>query len=97
MYRRPIDSIRLISDQHKLGYFSVNSFIYHAYKFVHHKTNHSYPRATRCGGDIVMLLWFRPSVAPSVRPCVDLVNTTETTSLHVSLSNLADKLTMMRG
>ena len=29
-----------------------------------------YPRATRCGGDIVTLLWFRPSVRPSVRrPC----------------------------
>ena len=31
---------------------------------------HFYPRATRCGGDIVTLLWFRPSVSPSVRgPC----------------------------
>ena len=29
-----------------------------------------YPRATRCGGDIVTLLWFRPSVSPSVRQCV---------------------------
>ena len=29
-----------------------------------------YPRATRCGGNIVTLLWFRPSVVPSVRgPC----------------------------
>ena len=34
-----------------------------------------YPRATRCGGDIVTLLWFRPSVLPSVRQCEDLVNT----------------------
>ena len=25
-----------------------------------------YPRATRCGGDIVTLLWFRPSVCPCV-------------------------------
>ena len=30
----------------------------------------SYPRATRCGGDIVTLLWFRPSVCPCVRVCV---------------------------
>ena len=29
-----------------------------------------YPRATRCAGDIVTLLWFRPSVSPSVRQCV---------------------------
>ena len=61
----------------------------------------SYPRATRCGGDIVTLLWFRACVCAcvrlSVRPSVDLVNTIETTPLHVSLSNLADMLTMMRG
>ena len=25
-----------------------------------------YPRATRCGGDIVTLLWFRPSVCACV-------------------------------
>ena len=60
-----------------------------------------YPRATRCGGDIVTVLWFRPCVRawfrPSVRPCVDLVNTIETKPLHISLSNLADMLTMMRG
>ena len=37
------------------------------------------------------------AVVPSVRPCVDLVNTIETTPLHVSLSNLADMLTMTRG
>ena len=29
-----------------------------------------YPRATRCGGDIVTLLWFCPSVRPSVCACV---------------------------
>ena len=29
-----------------------------------------YPRATRCGGDNVTLLWFRPSVCPSVCACV---------------------------
>ena len=29
-----------------------------------------YPRATRCGGDIVTLLWFRPSVRPSMVPSV---------------------------
>ena len=61
----------------------------------------NYPRATRCGGDIVTLLWFRPCVRawfrPSVRPCKDLVNTIETKPLHISLSNLADMLTMMRG
>ena len=29
-----------------------------------------YPRATCCGGDIVMLLWFRVSVRASMRgPC----------------------------
>ena len=56
-----------------------------------------YPRATRCGGDIVTLLWFRPSVRPWFRPCVDLVNTIETTPMHISLSNLADMLTMTRG
>ena len=27
-----------------------------------------YPRAMRCGGDIVTLLWFRPCVRPSFRP-----------------------------
>ena len=36
-------------------------------------------------------------VLGSVRPCVDLVNTIETTPLRVSLSNLSDMLTMMRG
>ena len=51
---------------------------------------------TRCGGDIVTLLWFRVCVCLSVRPFVDLVNTIKTTPLHVSLSNLADMLTMMR-
>ena len=39
----------------------------------------------------------RPSVCGSVRPCEDLVNTIETKPLHISLSNLADMLTMMRG
>ena len=29
-----------------------------------------YPRAMRCGGDIVTLLWFRPSLRGSVRPSV---------------------------
>ena len=57
----------------------------------------NYPRATRCSGDIVTLLWFRPSVCGSVRPCKDLVNTIETKPLHISLSNLADMSTMMRG
>ena len=56
-----------------------------------------YPRATRCGGDIVTLLWFRASVCAWFRPSVDLVNTIETKPLHISLSNLADMLTMMRG
>ena len=56
-----------------------------------------YPRATRCGGDIVTLLWFRACVCASVRPCVDLVNTIVTKPLHISLSNLADMLTGMRG
>ena len=39
----------------------------------------------------------RPCVRGSVRPWVDLVNTIETKPLHISLSNLADMLTMMRG
>ena len=56
-----------------------------------------YPRATRIPGDIVTLLWFRPSVVSSVLPFVDLVNTTETTPLHISLSNLVDMLAIMRG
>ena len=38
-----------------------------------------------------------PSVSPWFRPCVDLLNTIETTPLRVSLSNLVDMLTMMRG
>ena len=111
-----------------------------------HSMNY-YPRATRWGGDIVMLLWFRPSVCGSVRPSVQgpcehdrdytvayffvklgglvnhdermnliyfggqrskfkvtidiygnkLVNTIETTPLHISLSNFVDMLTMLRG
>ena len=28
----------------------------------HEILNRNYPRATRCGRDIVTLLWFRPSV-----------------------------------
>ena len=35
-----------------------------------------------------VLAWFRP--------CVDLVNTIETTPLHISLSHSADMLTIMR-
>ena len=53
----------------------------------------NYPRAT--------LLWFRGSgkaaVVPSVCPWVDLMNAIESTPLHISLSNLEDMLTMMRG
>ena len=38
-----------------------------------------YPRATRCRGDIVTLLWFRPCVCACVCPsCFYLVNTIET-------------------
>ena len=59
--------------------------------------NNFYPRATRCGGDIVTLLWFRASVRAWFRPSEDLVNTIETKPLHISLSNLADMFTMMRG
>ena len=56
-----------------------------------------YPRATRCGGDIATLLWFRPCVCPCVCPSrFDLVNTIETEPLCASSSNLADKFTMMR-
>ena len=39
----------------------------------------------------------RVCVRLSVRPSVDLVNTIATKPLHISLSNLADMLTMMRG
>ena len=42
---------------------------------------------------LTLQLWFRPSV----RLCEDLVNMIETKPLHISLSNLADMLTMMRG
>ena len=34
------------------------------------QTTVNYPHATRCGGDFVTLLWFRPSVRPSVVPSV---------------------------
>ena len=39
----------------------------------------------------------RACVVPSFRPSEDLVNTIETKPLHISLSNLADMFTMMRG
>ena len=35
--------------------------------------SHYYPRATRCGGDIVTLLWFRPCMCVSVRVSVTLL------------------------
>ena len=38
-----------------------------------------------------------PSVRGSIHACEDFVNTIETKPLHISLSNLADMLTMMRG
>ena len=72
----------VVNDRHKL--FFLGAMFY-------------YPCATLCVGDIVTLLWFRVSVRPSVRPCMDLVNTIETIPLRVSLSNLADILTLMRG
>ena len=57
-----------------------------------------YPRATRCGGDIVTLLWFRPCVRACVCPSrFDLVNTIETEPLCASSSNLADMFNMTRG
>ena len=37
------------------------------------------------------------AVVPSVRTCMNLVNTIETTPLHISLSSLVDMLTMTRG
>ena len=73
------------------------------------KTQASFDRHTQ----VVDLILFIPAqrysnaaVVPSVRACVvpsfrpsvvDLVNTIETKPLHISLSNLADMLTMMRG
>ena len=54
-------------------------------------TSLSYPRATRCGGDIVMLLWFHPCLSVSH---LNLVNMIETKPLCVSSSNLADMLIM---
>ena len=66
-------------------------------KFWGNLSRHFYPRATRCGGDILTLLLFRPSVRVSVCPSrFDLVNTIETKPLYASLSNFADLLTMMR-
>ena len=58
-----------------------------------HKVNCLLSQRNPCGGDIVMPLWFCAYIHPSV----DLLNTIETTPLHVSLSNLADMLTMIRG
>ena len=52
-----------------------------------------YPRATRCGGDCITLLWFRPCVCPSR---FDLVNTIETKPLCTYSSNLADIFSMTR-
>ena len=43
-----------------IGFYAVKCLIYIYY----------YPRATRCGGDIVTLPWFRRCVRQSVRPCV---------------------------
>ena len=37
---------------------------------VQYFTLFNYPRATRCGGDIVTLLWFYPSVCAWFRPSV---------------------------
>ena len=57
-----------------------------------------YPRATRCGGDIVTLPWFRQCVRQSVRASrLILVNTIATKLLFTSSSNLAHMFTMMRG
>ena len=39
----------------------------------------------------------RACVVPSFRPSEDLVNTIETKPLHISLSNLADMFTMIKG
>ena len=55
-----------------------------------------YPRATRCGRDIVLNAAEVPSVRACVRPSVYLVNTIETTPFLASLSNLAYMLTMLR-
>ena len=61
-----------------------------------------YPRATRCGGDIVMLPWFCPCVRQSVSQsvsvsCLNLVNAIATKLLCTSSSNVADMFTMTRG
>ena len=54
----------------------------------------NYPRATRCGGDIVTLPWFRPSVSASR---LIHVNAIATKLLCKSSSNLADMFSMTRG
>ena len=56
--------------------------------------NFNNPNAKGYGGDIVTLLWFRPSVCPSR---FDLVNMIETKPLCAYSSNLADTFTMTRG
>ena len=56
--------------------------------------NFNNPNATGYGGDIVTLLWFRPSVCSSR---FDLVNMIETKPLCAYSSNLAGTLTMTRG
>ena len=49
------------------------------------KVPHFYPRAMRCGGDIVTLLWFRPSFSVCVCPSrFNLVNMIETKSFCAS-------------
>ena len=56
--------------------------------------NFNNPNATGYGGDIVTLLWFRPSVCQSR---FELVNMKETQPLCAYSSNLADMFTMTRG
>ena len=75
----------ILSDRHLCYFVTVDGFIIPA------QSPHN---ALRWGYSNAAVV---PCVRPSVRPSVDLVNMIETTLLHVSLSNLADMLTMIRG
>ena len=140
-------SARLMSFDHLQMPASVGQVSNHVGMTALYGMLYIYPRATRCGGDIVTLLWFRVCVRACVRasvhgPCEHdrdytvscffvklgrhvnhdermnpsdfggqrskvkvimdiygnkLVNTIETKPLCISLSNLADMLTMVRG
>ena len=69
----------------------------------HINRRHFYPRATRCGGDIVTLLWFRPCVRVCVCVCVHVSVTllpcerNRNWTVAYLFTNLAVIFTMTRG